>query len=124
MIIAPVNLKIPSPSVFCRLYTFMDPIQTLSSALVGVILAGQQQSTSAPPPSGQAAAAASATATNSPSKSSGCSSKSKKRWTISYDKDIICLPQKYGRIEDIPYPRGKFRTKLGRKGLVGKVYIT
>ena len=39
----------------------MDPIQALSSALVGAILAGQQQSTSGTPPSGQAAAAATAT---------------------------------------------------------------
>ena len=58
-------------------------------------------------------------------KSSGCSaSKSKKRRTISYDRDIICLPPKYRKKEDIPYPRGKYRSELGRKGLVGKVHLT
>ena len=42
-----------------------------------------------------------------------------------WDRDIICLPRTSKKEDNyIPYPRGKFRARLGRDGLVGKVYIT
>ena len=42
----------------------------------------------------------------------------------SWDRDIICLPKESKLKNDIPYPRGKARAKLGRNGLVGKVHLT
>ena len=60
-------------------------------------------------------------------KSSGCGAgKSKKLKTVTtWDRDIVCLPKESRQGESyIPYPRGKFRSKLGRDGLVGKVHLT
>ena len=42
-----------------------------------------------------------------------------------WDRDIICLSKEYKKGENfIPYPRGKYRARLGRLGLVGKVHLT
>ena len=52
--------------------------------------------------------------------------KSKKPKTVTtWDRDIICLPKESKKGENcIPYPRGKYRARLGREGLVGKVHLT
>ena len=52
--------------------------------------------------------------------------KSKRPKTVTtWDRDIICLPKEYKKGENcIPYPRGKYRARLGREGLVGKVHLT
>ena len=38
------------------------------------------------------------------------------------DRDIVCLPDEFG-LSFIPYPRGKYQTKLGASGLIGKVRL-
>ena len=43
--------------------------------------------------------------------------------TLSWDRDIICLPPKSSS-EDICYPRGKYRAWLGTQGLIGKIRLT
>ena len=40
-----------------------------------------------------------------------------------WDRDIVCLP-KTELNNNISYPRGKFRTKLGESGLIGKIRLT
>ena len=40
-----------------------------------------------------------------------------------WDRDIVCLPKSESSSK-IGYPRGKFRTKLGESGLIGKVRLT
>jgi hypothetical protein len=41
-----------------------------------------------------------------------------------WDRDIICLPQFLCDHGVVKYPRGKYRARLGRLGLMGKVHIT
>ena len=49
----------------------------------------------------------------------------RKKTVTMWDRDIICLPKKSLRKDNsIPYPRGKFRAKLGKEHLVGKVHLT
>ena len=56
--------------------------------------------------------------------SSGTENK-KPRTVTTWYRDIICLPKEYKKGENfIPYPRGKYRARLGRLGLVGKVHLT
>ena len=38
------------------------------------------------------------------------------------DRDIVCLPKT--ELNNISYPRGKFHTKLGERGLIGKIRLT
>lgn len=58
--------------------------------------------------------------------SSSVSSKGKKQKTVTtWDRDIICLPKGCKREDNtISYPRGKFRAKLARDQLVGKVHLS
>ncbi len=45
----------------------------------------------------------------------------KRKAVTTWDRDIICLPPEYKKKENcIPYPRGKFRVKIG---LVGKIHL-
>ena len=41
-----------------------------------------------------------------------------------WDRDIVCLPQDCSSDDHLPYPRGKFRAKLGMSGLIGKIRLT
>ncbi len=52
--------------------------------------------------------------------------KAKKQKTVTtWDRDIVCLPNNsLQEDKSISYPRGKFRARLGRDGLVGKVHLT
>ena len=52
-----------------------------------------------------------------------CASKRPKPVQV-WDRDIVCLPSSHGSVGNIPFPRGKFRTKLGEKGLIGKIRLT
>ena len=52
-----------------------------------------------------------------------CTSKRPKPVQI-WDRDIVCLPSSHGPIGNIAFPRGKFRTKLGEKGLIGKIRLS
>ena len=57
--------------------------------------------------------------------SAGGKSKKSKNSITTWDRDIICLPRTSKKEDNyIPYPRGKFRARLGRDGLVGKVHLT
>ena len=47
--------------------------------------------------------------------------RSKVKVTQVWDRDIVCLPP--SSKSKFPYPRGKYRTKLGEKGLIGKVRL-
>ena len=40
-----------------------------------------------------------------------------------WDRDIICLPQAPS-VTTIPFPRGKYRAKLGQRGLIGKIRLS
>ena len=42
----------------------------------------------------------------------------------SWDRDIVCLPKFLCIRGTVKYPRGKFRARLGRLGLMGKIHIT
>ena len=59
-------------------------------------------------------------------KMSGGGGKGKKKKSVmSWDRDIICLPKTCKKGDNsIPYPRGKFRARLGMERLVGKVHLT
>lgn len=39
-----------------------------------------------------------------------------------WDRDIVCLPQ--SDEPKLSFPRGKYRAKLGEKGLIGKIRLT
>lgn len=57
-------------------------------------------------------------------KGAGGTSRAKKCKPITgWDRDIVCIPK---RKEDknIPYPRGRFRAKLAKNGLIGKVHLS
>lgn len=40
-----------------------------------------------------------------------------------WDRDIICLPKITDGSATLPFPRGKYRTKLGERGLIGKIRL-
>ena len=40
-----------------------------------------------------------------------------------WDRDIICLPKTEKSHSNVSYPRGKYRTKLGQMGLIGKIRL-
>ena len=42
--------------------------------------------------------------------------------SITYDRDIICLPRSYGKSANIPIPRS--RVQLAKNGLIGKIRLT
>ena len=50
-------------------------------------------------------------------------SRKKSKQFQSWDRDIICLPKDCGSLSNIPYPRGKYRAKLGSNGLIGKIRL-
>ena len=39
-----------------------------------------------------------------------------------WDRDIMCLPQQSDA--QVPYPRGKYHSWLGKHGLIGKIHLT
>lgn len=41
-----------------------------------------------------------------------------------WDRDIVCLPWSIELSLQFSYPRGKYRTKLAEKGLIGKIRLT
>ena len=54
-----------------------------------------------------------------------CLPKESKKGVTTWDRDIICLPKESKKGENcIPYPHEKYRARLGREGLVGKVHLT
>ena len=56
---------------------------------------------------------------------SGGTRNKKPKTVTTWDRDIVCLPKYHKKGENfIPYPRGKYRARLGRLGLVGKVHLT
>ena len=56
---------------------------------------------------------------------SGGTRNKKPKTVTTWDRDIVCLPKYLKKGENfIPYPRGKYRARLGRLGLVGKVHLT
>ena len=40
-----------------------------------------------------------------------------------WDRDIVCLPQSSEPSTKLSYPRGKYRTRLGELGLIGKIRL-
>lgn len=58
-------------------------------------------------------------------KSPGETSVSKRAKTTQvWDRDIICLPKCSDAAAPLSFPRGRYRTKLGEKGLIGKIRLT
>ena len=56
-------------------------------------------------------------------KNHGEASSSKRSKAIQcWDRDIVCLPHSCSDSK-LSYPRGKYRTKLGEKGLIGKMRL-
>ena len=52
---------------------------------------------------------------------------SKKPKTVQcWDRDIVCIPRSRlsGSGPSYSYPRGRYRTELGRLGFIGKIHIT
>ena len=41
-----------------------------------------------------------------------------------WDRDIVCLPECLNNRGTVKYQRGKYRTRLGTLGLMGKIHIT
>lgn len=43
---------------------------------------------------------------------------------VTWDRDIVCLPKENYKCQTIPYPRGKYRSRLAAQGLIGKIHLT
>ena len=51
----------------------------------------------------------------------GSGTPAKKAKFQEWDRDIMCIPLKYSRGNEVTIPRGKLRAKLASKGLAGKI---